>query len=253
MRARPLQTTCGGFERFAGCLKSALRSCLAYIALTSVQWNGVSATSPLITWRSWRPRCAFSFPLWFRGRQVNSHPDRGRLDALFPAIREYQQLATEHGINDIFQDNGGKLLQLLLITGLRILPGREGNDARDNDGNEYELKTVNILLTRSFSTHHHCNPNIIQKYRLVDWYFAVYKGIEIQEIYRATPRDLAPYFDAWESKWHAEGGTDINNPKIPVKFVRENAHLIYSAEPLLPTPQDPLNPPSVREAESGQS
>ena len=38
-----------------------------------------------------------------------------------------------NGINDVFQDNGGKLLQVLLITGLKDIPGREGNDAVDCD------------------------------------------------------------------------------------------------------------------------
>jgi hypothetical protein len=36
----------------------------------------------------------------------------------------------------IFQDNGGKILQILLITGLKVLPGREGNDAK-NDSHFY--------------------------------------------------------------------------------------------------------------------
>ena len=39
------------------------------------------------------------------------------LEKLFPAIREYQKLATKHGIKDIFQDNGGKLLQVVLMLG----------------------------------------------------------------------------------------------------------------------------------------
>ena len=65
------------------------------------------------------------------------HPDKAKLDKRWPAIKEYQKLAEAHGINDIFQDNGGKLLQVLLITGLIQLPGREGNDAKDDDGNEY--------------------------------------------------------------------------------------------------------------------
>ncbi len=51
--------------------------------------------------------------------------DKKRLDELFPHIREYQKLADTHGIYDIFQDNGGKLLQVLLITGLQVLPGRD--------------------------------------------------------------------------------------------------------------------------------
>jgi hypothetical protein len=183
---------------------------------------------------------------------MTSHPDSARLDELFPFIRQYQELATTHGINDIFQDNGGKLLQLLLITGLRILPGREGNDARDEGGNEYELKTVNVLLTPSFSTHHHLNPTILAKYRKVSWYFAVYHGIEIQEIYLMSAAALEPYFTAWEAKWHARGGKDINNPKIPVKFVRQHGKRVFSAAPQLAAPPDPMNPPVVVEAEEGE-
>jgi Restriction endonuclease PvuII len=57
------------------------------------------------------------------------HPDKAILDDLFPYIQQYQDLAVQHGINDIFQDNGGKILQVLLVTGLTVIPGREGNDA----------------------------------------------------------------------------------------------------------------------------
>ena len=153
--------------------------------------------------------------------------DKNELCRLFPYIREYQKLATKHGINDIFQDNGGKILQVLLLTGLEILPGREGNDAKDASGKEYELKSVNILLTKSFSTHHHMNPVIIAKYRKVDWVFAVYEGIEIKEIYLLTPFNLEPYYSKWETKWHNDGGKDINNPKIPLKHVRDTGKRIY--------------------------
>ena len=113
--------------------------------------------------------------------------------------------------------------------GLRVLPGREGNDAVDDDGNEYELKSVNIDLTRSFSTHHHMNPTIIAKYRKVDWIFAVYAGIEIKTIFLMTPTDLEPYYQRWEVKWHSDGGKDINNPKIPLKFVENNGSLLYES------------------------
>ncbi len=88
---------------------------------------------------------------------MKPHPDKKILDKLFPYIQQYQELATAHGVNDIFQDNGGKLLQIALVTGLTVLPSREGNDAKDLEGNEYELKSVNIELTESFSTHHHMN------------------------------------------------------------------------------------------------
>jgi transcriptional regulator with XRE-family HTH domain len=159
------------------------------------------------------------------------HSPIQKLNFLFPFIRQYQKLAEEtNNINDVFQDNGGKLLQVLLITGLVDIPGREGNDAEDKNGNQYELKSVNVLLTKSFSTHHHMNPTIISKYRKVDWIFAVYESIELKEIYRLTPMQLEPYYTSWEKKWHSDGGKDINNPKIPLKYVRENGEILYRME-----------------------
>ena len=144
------------------------------------------------------------------------------LRRLIPYVREYQGLVQTEGINDIFQDNGGKLLQVLIVLGLDNLPGREGNDARDKDGREYELKSLNRNLVKGFSTHHHLNPVIIAKYRLVDWIFAVYNHIEIERIYLLTPTQMEPYFAAWETKWHLTG-RDINNPKVPLYFVEASA------------------------------
>lgn len=139
-----------------------------------------------------------------------SHPDLQRLRALFPAIREYQALANEHGVDDIFQDNGGKLLQLALVLGVRLLKSREGNDATDLEtGEELELKTVNILKTGNFSTHHHMNPTIIAKYRKVPWIFATYEGIELQQIWRLSPESMEHWFIFWETKWHRDGGKDV--------------------------------------------
>lgn len=110
---------------------------------------------------------------------------------------------------------------------MKILPEREGNDAIDEAGKEYELKSVNVSLTRSFSTHHHLNPKIIAKYCQVDWIFAVYAGIEIQTIYPMSPIVLEVFFTRWEQKWHDSGGKDLNNPKIPLKFIQTHGTLIY--------------------------
>lgn len=184
-------------------------------------------------------------------KSLISHPDRAVLEEIFPSIRKYQELASKHGIGDIFQDNGGKLLQLVLITGLTVLPGREGNDARDARGKEYELKSVNVLLTKTFSTHHHMNPTIIRKYRQVRWCFAIYEGIELQSVYFMEPAALEPYFRKWEEKWLADGRKDINNPKIPASFVKENGRRVFQAtrrpvavKPLSPElkPKDPEVP-----------
>lgn len=152
--------------------------------------------------------------------------DIEQINILFPFVSQYQELAKKYDINDIFQDNGGKLLQVLLITGLINLKGREGNDAVDSNGNEYELKSVNSLLTSSFSTHHHLNPTIIAKYRLVDWVFAVYEGIEIKEVYLLKPDQLEPFFKRWEDKWN-DDKKDINNPKIPLGYVRAVGKLLF--------------------------
>jgi hypothetical protein len=161
---------------------------------------------------------------------MKPHADKKIMDKLFPYIREYQELAERHGIGDSFQDNGGKPLQIVLTTGLRILPSREGNDAVDENGREYELKSVNILLTASFSTHHHMNPTPIAKYRKAGWVFAVYKSIELQRIYLLTPEQMEAYFTRWEKKSHKEGGKDINNPKVPLRFVEGFGRLVYGVK-----------------------
>src|SRR5262249_54421655 len=75
--------------------------------------------------------------------------DLARMQESFREVKLLQQLADEYGIVDIFQDNGGKVLQLLIILGLKISPGREGNDAVDEEGNEYELKTTNQSLRKN--------------------------------------------------------------------------------------------------------
>lgn len=161
---------------------------------------------------------------------MTKNPDYQEYLRLFPAIQEYQKLADKYNIADIFQDNGGKYLQLLILLGLETTGDREGNDAFDAEGNEYEIKTVNIELVRGFSTHHHMNPVIIEKYRGVDWFFAVFKSINLQVIYRMPPKLMEPFYQKWETKWHADGNKDINNPKVPLKYVMEHGEVMWLPE-----------------------
>jgi hypothetical protein len=161
--------------------------------------------------------------------QPHSNPyadDHDELTRLFPAVRQYQQLALKHKINDIFQDNGGKYLQLQIILGLKTNGKREGNDATDADGNEYEIKTVNLDLQKQFSTHHHLNPVIIAKYRQVSWYFAVYRGIELQVIYLMTPAAMEKHYQKWETTL-SDGRKHINNPKVPLTDVMRDGQLVW--------------------------
>ena len=145
---------------------------------------------------------------------------------LLPLIVFQPLQAQDYGDYDIYIYNS----QRGTVRQVTDLPGREGNDAIDKDGNEYELKSVNVSRTKSFSTHHHMNPVIIQKYRKVDWIFAVYRGIEILEIYKLTPENLEPYYSRWETKWNNDGGKDINNPKIPLKYVRDVGQLLFESD-----------------------
>jgi len=71
------------------------------------------------------------------------------------------------------------------------------------------------------------NPTIIAKYRKVDWVFAVYDNIELGEVYLLKPEQLEPYYEKWETKWHESGGKDINNPKIPLKYVQQVGTLVF--------------------------
>jgi hypothetical protein len=106
---------------------------------------------------------------------------------------------------------------------------------RDEAGREYELKSVNLDLTKSFSTHHHLNPVILAKYRQVGWVFAIYRGIELACIHAMDPAQLETLFTHWEQKWHRDGGKDINNPKIPVGFVVLNGKLVHGTVPEIKT------------------
>lgn len=157
--------------------------------------------------------------------------DLERLESAIEGIREMQHLADEYGIHDILQDNGGKVLQVLILLGLRISPGREGNDALDAEGNEYELKTINRSLNKNagITTHHHLNKDIIDKYRSVKaWFVAIYEGIELVEIYRVEPAILEPLFQVWEKRVETEG--PLNNPKISINKYIKRGELVYSAQ-----------------------
>lgn len=154
------------------------------------------------------------------------HKDFQNYQRIMPFLQELQQLAKKHGVQDIFQDNGGKLLEVLLLLNLKIVPGRTGNDLTD-EKRQYELKTLNINLTKSFSTAHHLNENSISKYREVPWIFVVYKDIELMEIYRVEPLFMSPYYSKW-SEAIQSGGKHLNNPKIPLQFVQRNGTLLWS-------------------------
>ena len=162
-----------------------------------------------------------------------------RLESSWANLHELAELARELGINDIFQDNGAKTLQQLIYLNMKLLPGREGNDCVSASGTEWEMKSINLDTSASgFSTNHHTTREIIAKYRKVSWTFAIYHGIHLDEIYVMTPVMLESLFQHWEHK--LETMSHLNNPKIPVKFVRENGVKVYPIDE-----DNPIDPDSV--------
>lgn len=149
----------------------------------------------------------------------------------FEGVQAYQRLAEHYGIDDIFQDAGGKMLQILVRLGLDISPGRAGPDARDRSGNLYEIKTLDESKSNSssFTTNHHLTRATIEQYRKRKWIFGIYHGIELMELYMVNASDLEVYFSHWEERLD-KGKSHINNPKIPLRLVREVGELAYSRD-----------------------
>jgi hypothetical protein len=157
--------------------------------------------------------------------------------------RELQELATRHGIHNVMTDNGYQELVILTLFGLKRLR-REGNDAIDDDGHEYELKTVGrmssdgvIKKSLSITTEHTMTLANIARYRAVHlWVIAVFNQTLPEVIYEIPPAALEPYFAAWEKRLRDNDpdGTDplnhINNPKIPLWFIAEHGVRIWPPE-----------------------
>ena len=173
------------------------------------------------------------------------HADYVKLQELFPSIRQFQELARLHGVPDIFQDNGGKILQIALLLGITLLPGREGNDAVDvTTKGEFELKTLNIENGGGFTTHHHLNHDILEKYKKVEWIFATYNVIEIRSIWILTPEKMQFWFEKWAKM--LETRNHINNPKISKAFVQARGQLLFGIPGPIESTKPRKTPSAVR-------
>ena len=162
-----------------------------------------------------------------------------QLNNLWNNLQSLADLARTYGIEDIFQDNGAKILQQLVLLNFDVLPGREGNDAKSASGKEWEMKSINIATTaQGFSTNHHLNAHILNKYRQVPWSFAIYNNLELVSIYVMSPAMLEPMFSKWERDYINQG-REGNNPKIPLRFVKENGIKVY------PYATNPIDPDTV--------
>ena len=170
-----------------------------------------------------------------------SHKLRIRnLNEMWGQLTGIEELASqEYDIGDLAQDNNLKLLQTLILFDFKNQSGREGSDAIDRYGHAWELKTCNSLLVSGFRTNHHTNIPRIQAFRQERWLFSIYEGINLIDVYAMSPSMLEPFFSKWEEKVNSAPDPEtahINNPKIPIKFVRQNGIRVY---PFTDPPVDP--------------
>lgn len=150
-------------------------------------------------------------------------------------VQALQRLAKHYGVSDIFTDNGGKLLQILVATGLDAVGGRTGPDAKDRLGNFYEIKTTDVRAKVGFGTSHHLNMSILDRYRNHTFIFAVFDGVTLLEAYRVRTDDLEDLFTRWEDRLFDV--SHLNNPKIPLALVREVGDVVYAKD--VPAPWTP--------------
>jgi hypothetical protein len=162
-----------------------------------------------------------------------------------------QKEAGAHNIHNVFDDGGYKELILLRLFELRKLD-REGDDAEDRHGRRFEIKTVARVDSRgrrkgslSVTTEHTLTIANIERYRRVYlWIIAVFDQSRPEAIYEITPRALEPYFAAWEQKLLSQEAvrtvdsapTHINNPKIPLWFIKKYGIQIWPPD-AIPLPE----------------
>ena len=109
----------------------------------------------------------------------------------------------------------------------------------ESENVEWEMKSINLDTSASgFSTNHHTTHDIIAKYRQVPWSFSIYHGITLEEIYAMASKTLEPLYQKWEHM--LQSATHLNNPKIPVAFVRKNGKKVYPIDP-----GNPIDPDSI--------
>lgn len=164
----------------------------------------------------------------------------GDISALLELGIKIQEAATLHEIHNVFDDGGYKELLILSLFNLRKLE-REGDDAEDADGRRYEIKTVARVSSTgkrknslSITTEHTLTQTNIDRYRATFlWIVAVFDQVQPEVIYQIQPSKLEPYFAKWEGQLARQGQPQggapnhINNPKIPLTFIRDNGIKVW--------------------------
>lgn len=143
-------------------------------------------------------------------------------------MEDIQKIADKQGIFDILTDNGIRALQVSVALGFKLIPGKLGNDLSDNNNNEYELKTTNIKISKSYGSATMLTKPILERFRNTKWIFGEFVGFRLQRIYFIHAAQLEDiYFKKWETILQTK--SHIGNPKIDVLKIRDIGELKYDA------------------------
>lgn len=166
------------------------------------------------------------------GIEIEPHPDHHLTNVINRTVNDaLEEIGNRHGIFDLAQDNGLRVLTIKLLMNLGICAARGGNDLFDASGTEYELKTLNLDKEQlSITTSHHLGHATIDRYRKVGFIIGTYRRGSLVSLYIVHPAALEEQFARWEASLVA-GKSHLNNPSISIATVRDCGVLVYG-EPL---------------------
>lgn len=152
-----------------------------------------------------------------------------QLQTVVSGLAQLQDLAAQYGVVGSLAGTGGRLLQVLLLLGLRGVSADGGWTAADNAGATYQVRVlthgggrlVNVPLGE------HIDGARLAAYRAASaWYVAIYRPAALHLIYRLEPALLASRLDCWGRV--VEQGKSVPNPAIPMTLVRRG-EVVYGA------------------------
>jgi hypothetical protein len=159
-----------------------------------------------------------------------------------------QAEATKHNIHNVFDDGGYKELLILTLFNLKKL-GRTGDDAADESGRKFEIKTVARINAKGqrktglqITTEHTLTLDNLQRLRSVPlWIVGVFKQEQPEAIYEISPAAFeARYFKKWEAKLRRQEAVQVdgsapvhmNNPKVPLSFIEKHGTRVWPEGPV---------------------
>lgn len=149
------------------------------------------------------------------------------LEHLLRVNKPLEDFARQYGIKDIYSDSNIKQLQQTLYLGLDYIKGRNSYDAVDRTGHYWELKSLDITGSqKAFSTCSRMSREVCARYAAnCRFGFSIYDTTDLQQIYVMDSPMLKPLIDKWSKKLLEK--KHLNNPKIPLSFVKEHGYKIF--------------------------